>query len=70
MLQVTAQDPLVEGDNVTLKCVADGNPPPTAFNFYLKVHALTNVSLRHSEVASIRAYYVHCVVFLQEHLDS
>nr|XP_040038767.1 CD166 antigen homolog isoform X2 [Gasterosteus aculeatus aculeatus] len=36
VLQVTAQDPLVEGDNVTLKCVADGNPPPTAFNFYLK----------------------------------
>ncbi|KAL6116002.1 alcam [Pungitius sinensis] len=36
VLQVTAQEPLVEGDNVTLKCVADGNPAPTAFNFHLK----------------------------------
>lgn len=32
-------DPLVEGDNVTLKCVADGNPAPTSFNFHLKVLA-------------------------------
>ncbi|CAJ1065270.1 CD166 antigen homolog isoform X4 [Xyrichtys novacula] len=36
VLQVIAQDPLVEGDNVTLKCVADGNPAPTSFNFNLK----------------------------------
>ncbi|XP_022624917.1 CD166 antigen homolog A-like [Seriola dumerili] len=36
VLQVVAQDPLVEGDNVTLKCVADGNPAPTSFNFHLK----------------------------------
>ncbi|XP_026219195.1 CD166 antigen homolog isoform X1 [Anabas testudineus] len=36
VLQVFAQDPLVEGDNVTLKCEADGNPPPTSFNFHLK----------------------------------
>ncbi|XP_071352943.1 CD166 antigen homolog A-like isoform X2 [Trachinotus anak] len=36
VLQVIAQGPLVEGDNVTLKCVADGNPAPTSFNFYLK----------------------------------
>ncbi|XP_023258086.1 CD166 antigen homolog A-like isoform X3 [Seriola lalandi dorsalis] len=36
VLQVIAQDPLVEGDNVTLKCVADGNPAPTSFNFHLK----------------------------------
>ncbi|XP_045930307.1 CD166 antigen homolog A-like [Micropterus dolomieu] len=35
-LQVIAQEPLVEGDNVTLKCVADGNPAPTSFNFHLK----------------------------------
>ncbi|KAM6988693.1 CD166 antigen homolog A-like isoform 2-T2 [Tautogolabrus adspersus] len=35
-LKVIAQDLLVEGDNVTLKCVADGNPAPTSFNFHLK----------------------------------
>lgn len=39
VLQVIALDPLVEGDNVTLKCVADGNPAPTSFNFHLKVLA-------------------------------
>ncbi|XP_031152295.1 CD166 antigen homolog isoform X2 [Sander lucioperca] len=53
-LQVIAQDPLKEGDNVTLKCVADGNPAPTAFNFHLKeelvkvenadTYTITNVS--------------------------
>ncbi|XP_069390594.1 CD166 antigen homolog isoform X2 [Paralichthys olivaceus] len=36
VLEVIAQDPLVEGDNVTLKCIADGNPAPTSFNFHLK----------------------------------
>ncbi|XP_028275875.1 CD166 antigen homolog isoform X2 [Parambassis ranga] len=36
VLQVIAQEPLVEGDNVTLKCMADGNPAPTSFNFHLK----------------------------------
>uniref|UniRef100_A0A3P8SAT8 Activated leukocyte cell adhesion molecule b n=1 Tax=Amphiprion percula TaxID=161767 RepID=A0A3P8SAT8_AMPPE len=36
VLQVIAQDPLEEGDNVTLKCVADGNPAPTSFNFHLQ----------------------------------
>ncbi|XP_041850045.1 CD166 antigen homolog A-like isoform X2 [Melanotaenia boesemani] len=35
-LQVISQSPLVEGDNVTLKCVADGNPAPTSFHFHLK----------------------------------
>lgn len=35
-LQVIAQEPLLEGDNVTLKCVADGNPAPTSFTFHLK----------------------------------
>ncbi|XP_070761638.1 CD166 antigen homolog A-like [Enoplosus armatus] len=54
ILQVIAQDPLEEGDNVTLKCVADGNPAPTSFNFHLKgevmkvedgdTHTITNVS--------------------------
>jgi len=27
---------LLEGDNVTLRCVADGNPAPTTFNFFIK----------------------------------
>ncbi|KAM6933209.1 CD166 antigen homolog A-like isoform 2-T2 [Xenentodon cancila] len=36
ILQVIPQDALVEGDNLTLKCVADGNPAPTSFIFYLK----------------------------------
>lgn len=54
VLQVMAQDPLVEGDNVTLKCIADGNPAPTSFNFHLKgevvkvenadTYTITNVS--------------------------
>uniref|UniRef100_A0A8C2WN98 Activated leukocyte cell adhesion molecule b n=1 Tax=Cyclopterus lumpus TaxID=8103 RepID=A0A8C2WN98_CYCLU len=54
VLQVSAPDPLVEGDNVSLKCMADGNPAPTAFNFHLKgelvkventdTYTLTNVS--------------------------
>lgn len=40
-LMVIAQDPLVEGDNVTLKCFADGNPAPTSFNFHLKGEIMT-----------------------------
>lgn len=54
VLQVITEDPLVEGDNVTLKCVADGNPAPTSFNFQLKeelvkventdTYIITNVS--------------------------
>ncbi|XP_061829120.1 CD166 antigen homolog isoform X2 [Nerophis lumbriciformis] len=41
ILQVIAQEPLVEGDNVTLKCVADGNPAPSSFNFHLKGNVVT-----------------------------
>lgn len=36
VLQVTPEDQIVEGNNLTLKCVADGNPPPTSFNFNIK----------------------------------
>lgn len=36
-LQVVSQSPIREGDDVTLKCQADGNPPPTSFNFNIKV---------------------------------
>ncbi|XP_069021169.1 CD166 antigen homolog A isoform X2 [Embiotoca jacksoni] len=32
-LQVLSKGPIVEGDNVTLKCNADGNPPPSSFFF-------------------------------------
>ncbi|XP_073730414.1 CD166 antigen homolog A isoform X2 [Misgurnus anguillicaudatus] len=35
-LQVLSQSPIREGDNITLKCQADGNPPPTSFNFIIK----------------------------------
>ncbi|XP_016349031.1 CD166 antigen homolog isoform X1 [Sinocyclocheilus anshuiensis] len=35
-LQVISQSPVREGDDVTLKCQADGNPPPTSFNFNIK----------------------------------
>ncbi|XP_037533496.1 CD166 antigen homolog A [Nematolebias whitei] len=59
-LQVIPQDRLVEGDNLTLKCVADGNPAPTSFNFDLKgnvvkvenrdVYTITNISRNTSGV--------------------
>ncbi|KAG7237377.1 hypothetical protein INR49_032422, partial [Caranx melampygus] len=35
-LEVLPKRPIVEGDNVTLKCHGDGNPPPTSFNFHIK----------------------------------
>lgn len=35
-LQVMSKGPIVEGNNVTLKCHADGNPPPKAFYFHNK----------------------------------
>lgn len=36
-LQIMYEGPIVEGDNVTLKCQADGNPVPTSFFFHIKV---------------------------------
>ncbi|XP_074527550.1 CD166 antigen homolog A isoform X1 [Halichoeres trimaculatus] len=53
-LQIMSKGPFVEGDNVTLKCQADGNPPPSSFFFYIKgqktlvensdSHTLTDIS--------------------------
>lgn len=40
-LQVVSQSPIREGDNITLKCQADGNPPPTSFNFIIKGKKVT-----------------------------
>ncbi|KAM6907583.1 CD166 antigen homolog [Xenentodon cancila] len=35
-LQVLSRTPIVEGNNVTLKCHGDGNPPPTSFLFHFQ----------------------------------
>ncbi|KAL2095407.1 hypothetical protein ACEWY4_010126 [Coilia grayii] len=35
-LQVLNKGAIKEGDDVTLRCHADGNPPPTSFTFFLK----------------------------------
>ncbi|XP_051719665.1 activated leukocyte cell adhesion molecule b isoform X2 [Ctenopharyngodon idella] len=53
-LQVVSQGSFKEGDNVTLKCTADGNPPPSSYIFYVKgekkkvensnTYTLTNVT--------------------------
>lgn len=42
--QVTIQvlpskNAIKEGDNITLKCLGNGNPPPEEFLFYLPVSA-------------------------------
>ncbi|KAM4545453.1 CD166 antigen homolog isoform 2-T2 [Odontesthes bonariensis] len=35
-LNILPEGPIVEGDNVTLNCLADGNPPPSSFFFHIK----------------------------------
>ncbi|XP_039632795.1 CD166 antigen homolog A [Perca fluviatilis] len=35
-LEIMSKGPIVEGDNVTLKCHGDGNPPPSSFFFHIK----------------------------------
>ncbi|TSQ46612.1 Dual specificity tyrosine-phosphorylation-regulated kinase 1A [Bagarius yarrelli] len=43
-LQVVSALPIKEGDSVTLKCAADGNPPPTSYNFYVKGEKVTTTN--------------------------
>lgn len=45
-LQIMSKRPIVEGDNVTLKCHADGNPPPSSFFFHIKVSQSPDLSLK------------------------
>lgn len=40
-LHVVSEELVIEGDNVTLKCKADGNPPPNSFNFHIKGKVVT-----------------------------
>ncbi|KAJ8006286.1 hypothetical protein DPEC_G00126750 [Dallia pectoralis] len=35
-LHAISDVPLMEGDTLTLTCKADGNPPPTSFNFHIQ----------------------------------
>ncbi|XP_033834674.1 CD166 antigen homolog A isoform X1 [Periophthalmus magnuspinnatus] len=53
-LQVLSKGPIMEGDNVTLKCHADGNPPPKAFYFHIKGQKTLVENSDTYTVASIR----------------
>ncbi|XP_064157968.1 CD166 antigen homolog isoform X1 [Anguilla rostrata] len=53
-LQVLSQGPLKEGDNVTLKCKGDGNPPPASYDFYIKGQKVTVESDTHTLVGVTR----------------
>uniref|UniRef100_H3BXC9 Activated leukocyte cell adhesion molecule a n=1 Tax=Tetraodon nigroviridis TaxID=99883 RepID=H3BXC9_TETNG len=35
-LEILSKGPIIEGENVTLKCHSDGNPVPTSFFFHIK----------------------------------
>ncbi|KAJ8280102.1 hypothetical protein GJAV_G00050550 [Gymnothorax javanicus] len=54
-LQVLSPGPVREGDNVTLKCRGDGNPPPTSYDFYLQGQKVTVDSDTHTLVGVTRA---------------
>ncbi|XP_056253356.1 CD166 antigen homolog A isoform X1 [Seriola aureovittata] len=52
-LEILSKRPIVEGGNVTFKCHADGNPPPSSFFFHIKgqkmlvennTYTLTNIT--------------------------
>lgn len=47
-----SQPPIIEGDNVTLKCTADGNPPPRSFFFHIKVSQIPLFILQMSKNVS------------------
>ncbi|KAJ8368302.1 hypothetical protein SKAU_G00083300 [Synaphobranchus kaupii] len=53
-LQVVSQGSLKEGDNVTLKCKGDGNPPPASYDFYIKGQKITVNSDTHTLVGVTR----------------
>lgn len=40
---------------MTLKCVADGNPAPTSFNFHLKVQILIDIPSVHATIDLCRS---------------
>lgn len=60
-IQVLSQSSTVkEGDNITLKCSGNGNPPPQEFLFYIPVSP-ASLSLC-SEIFCIIPSYRHCYV--------
>lgn len=62
-LQITSEGPVVEGDNVTLKCLADGNPLPTSFFFHFKVSQILQ-ELKRSKFNVHGGY--RCIAFEQD----
>ncbi len=46
-LQIMSKGPIVEGDNVTLKCHADGNPSPSSYVFHIMVSQCPDFNLKH-----------------------
>lgn len=59
-LQVMSKGPIVEGNNVTLKCHADGNPPPKAFYFHNKVSGSPQLNTKERSSVSDRIVLGHC----------
>lgn len=45
-LEIMSKGPIIEGENVTLKCQADGNPAPTSFFFHIKVSQSQKILLQ------------------------
>uniref|UniRef100_A0A8D2ZPF9 Activated leukocyte cell adhesion molecule a n=1 Tax=Scophthalmus maximus TaxID=52904 RepID=A0A8D2ZPF9_SCOMX len=72
-LQIMSKRPIVEGDNVTLKCHADGNPPPSSFFFHIKGHKMLVENLDTYTLASISreaAGEYKCSLFDNETLEA